>query len=159
MPGEPPEWERLVQERHEPEWEERERRERQDRERQELEWQEREWQARQLLERLMRQAQLQQQLEAPPGACTGGLSLNHLSSLRGWQSCVFVRRKISKEGRTLIYAGASGVGTGAAAVDLGILHFPSFHALLLIYFTSAQRTCCRSILTYDLNHLFSDAID
>jgi len=32
-------------------------------------------------ERLVRQAQLLQQLEAPPGACTGGLPLNHLSSL------------------------------------------------------------------------------
>jgi len=32
-------------------------------------------------EHLVRRAQLLQQLEAPPGACTGGLSPNHLSSL------------------------------------------------------------------------------
>ncbi|KAJ6538283.1 hypothetical protein DFH09DRAFT_1177648, partial [Mycena vulgaris] len=33
-------------------------------------------------ERLLRQVQLQQRLEAPPGACPGGLSLNYLSSLK-----------------------------------------------------------------------------
>ncbi|KAJ7133219.1 hypothetical protein C8R44DRAFT_870644 [Mycena epipterygia] len=56
-----------------------------ERERRELEQRRRtqqdEQQEQERRERLARRAQLQQQLESPPGACTGGLSLNHLSSL------------------------------------------------------------------------------
>ncbi|KAJ7321938.1 hypothetical protein DFH08DRAFT_941822 [Mycena albidolilacea] len=54
--------------------ERRERQERQERERRERERRERERERE-------RRAQLLQQLKAPPGACPGGLSLNHLSSL------------------------------------------------------------------------------
>ncbi|KAJ6579996.1 hypothetical protein DFH09DRAFT_1146288 [Mycena vulgaris] len=75
-------WER---ERERPrEWErEREREREREAEREWREWQreQREREQREQ-ERLLRQAQLRQQLEAPPGACPGGLSLNHLSSLK-----------------------------------------------------------------------------
>jgi hypothetical protein len=60
--------------------ERQERQERQERERLEREQQRQERE---------RRAQLLQQLEAPPGACPGGLSLNHLSSLRESQSCLY----------------------------------------------------------------------
>ncbi|KAJ7846355.1 hypothetical protein B0H14DRAFT_935313 [Mycena olivaceomarginata] len=66
------EWERLEQERLE-----RERLEREEREQQEQREQREQLEQRQQ----ERRAQLQQQLDAPPGACPGGLSLNHLSSL------------------------------------------------------------------------------
>ncbi|KAJ6580041.1 hypothetical protein DFH09DRAFT_1146392 [Mycena vulgaris] len=62
---------------------------------------EREWQREQRerkqreQERLLRQTQLRQQLEAPPGACPGGLSLN-LSSLNECHSRVFIATERQK---------------------------------------------------------------
>ncbi|KAJ7133248.1 hypothetical protein C8R44DRAFT_977480 [Mycena epipterygia] len=67
--------ERLAQEVEQTRWEFEEQQP------EERERRERERQCEMVQERLARRAQLLQQLEAPPGACTGGLSLNHLSSL------------------------------------------------------------------------------
>jgi uncharacterized membrane protein YdbT with pleckstrin-like domain len=75
--------------------EQREQRERQEQQKWQEQWerQERERQERKRRE-WERHTQLLQQLDAPPGACPGGLSLNHLSSLRESQSSVFIMTKI-----------------------------------------------------------------